>query len=319
AAKPGGHVVSGIERRHLNRRRNDRVRGRRARRHGEREVCRGARRDVERRARATSGPGRGCRQGIARACLVDAQVREGRDARHGGDARRSGQDATARIRADRHGHGTGEARRGVPLRVARRYLYRRCDRLRGRDVRRFDRGPGLAPRATVTLPVKVGSVFPEPSWAVTCTAGVIDVPAAVLLGCTENTKCAPMPAVILNVALGLPVSPVAAAVSVYPVPTLSTDSPENVATPLAAATVVVPESVPPPGFALSATVTVPVNPVAVFPCASCAVTCTAGVIAVPAVVLLGWTLNTSWLTVPDVTLNAALVAGLTPLAAPVSV
>src|SRR5439155_4953143 len=89
--------------------------------------------------------------------------------------------------------------------------------------------------------VKVGSVFPEPSWAVTCTAGVIDVPAAVLLGCTENNKCAPMPAVILNVALGLPVSPVAAAVSVYPVPTLSTDSPENVATPLAAATVVVPE------------------------------------------------------------------------------
>ena len=179
--------------------------------------------------------------------------------------------------------------------------------------------PGLAPRATVTLPVKVGSVFPEPSWAVTCTAGVIDVPAAVLLGCTENTKCAPMPAVILNVALGLPVSPVAAAVSVYPVPTLSTDSPENVATPLAAATVVVPESVPLPGFAPSATVTVPVNPVAVFPCASCAVTWTAGVIAAPAVVLLGCTLNTSWLAVPAVMLKPPLVADVTPVAAALSV
>src|SRR5438094_7224094 len=146
--------------------------------------------------------------------------------------------------------------------------------------------PGFAPSATVTVPVNPVAVFPCASCAVTCTAGVIDVPAAVLVGCTENTKCAPMPAVILNVALGLPVSPVAAAVSVYPVPTLSTDSPENVATPLAAATVVVPESVPLPGFAPSATVTVPVNPVAVFPCASCAVTWTAGVIAAPAVVLL---------------------------------
>ena len=42
-------------------------------------------------------------------------------------------------------------------------------------------------------------------------------------------------------------------------------------------------------------------------------------VLIVAVVLLGWTLNTSWLTVPDVTLNAALVAGLSPLAAPVSV
>src|SRR5438094_10517829 len=86
----------------------------------------------------------------------------------------------------------------------------------------------------------------------------------------------------------------------------------NVATPFTAATLVVPESVPPPGFAPSATVTVPVNPVAVFPCASCAVTCTAGVIAVPAAVLLGCTLNTSCLPVPAVTLNAALGAPLTP-------
>src|SRR5213076_3478350 len=37
-------------------------------------------------------------------------------------------------------------------------------------------------------------------------------------------------------------------------------------------------SVPPPGFAPSATVTLPLNAVATFPCASSAVTCTAGAI-----------------------------------------
>src|SRR5207244_13343019 len=98
-----------------------------------------------------------------------------------------------------------------------------------------------------------------------------------------------------------------------------TASPENVATPPAAATVVVPETVPLPGFAPSATVTVPVNPVAVFPCASCAVTWTAGVIAAPAVVLLGCTLNTSWLAVPAVILKPPLVADVTPVAAALSV
>src|SRR2546427_3629127 len=60
-------------------------------------------------------------------------------------------------------------------------------------------------------------------------------------------------------------------------------SPGNVATPPAAATAVVPESVPPPGFAPMASVTVAVNAVAVFPCASSAVTWTAGVIGAPAV------------------------------------
>src|SRR2546430_4469530 len=54
-------------------------------------------------------------------------------------------------------------------------------------------------------------------------------------------------------------------------------SPGNVATPATAATVVVPERVPLPGFAPSAIVTLPVKPVAVFPCPSSAVTCTAGV------------------------------------------
>src|SRR5947199_8698061 len=62
-------------------------------------------------------------------------------------------------------------------------------------------------------------------------------------------------------------------------------SPGNVTTPATAATVVVPERVPPPGFTPSATVTLPVKPVAVFPCPSSAVTCTAGVMDAPAAVL----------------------------------
>ena len=87
---------------------------------------------------------------------------------------------------------------------------------------------------------------------------------------------------------------------------------ENVETPATAATVAVPESAPPPGFAPSATVTLPVNWVAVFPWASCAVTCTAGAMATPAVALLGWTLKTSCVGVPTATVNAVLVAGVTP-------
>ncbi len=83
---------------------------------------------------------------------------------------------------------------------------------------------------------------------------------------------------------------------------------ENVATPETAATVVVPVSVPPPGFAPVATATSPLNPVAVFPCASRAVTCTAGAIVAPAVVFVGCTVKASWLAEPGVMLKAVLVA-----------
>src|ERR671922_3069856 len=88
---------------------------------------------------------------------------------------------------------------------------------------------------------------------------------------------------------------------------------ENVATPATAATLFVPDKVPVLGFVPSATVTLPVKPVAVFPCASCAVTCTAGVIAAPAAVLVGCTLNTSCVAVPAVMLKAALAAVGEPL------
>src|SRR6266550_4030610 len=96
-------------------------------------------------------------------------------------------------------------------------------------------------------------------------------------------------------------------------------TPENVATPATAATVVVPDRVPLPGLVPIASVTLPVNPVAVFPWASRAVICTAGLIAAPATASLGGTVNTSWLAVPAVMSKAALVAGLGPVAVAVSV
>src|SRR5207253_4482499 len=82
----------------------------------------------------------------------------------------------------------------------------------------------------------------------------------------------------------------------------------NVATPATAAAVAVPESVPPPALGPSVTFTLPTKPVATLPSASWAVTCTAGVIAAPAVALVGCTLKTSALGAPAMTLNAALVA-----------
>jgi len=90
---------------------------------------------------------------------------------------------------------------------------------------------------------------------------------------------------------------------------------ENVATPPLAATVAVPESVPPPALVPIATVTFPANPVAVLLLASRAVTCTAGVIVAPADVVLGCTEKTSCVAGPAVMLNAVLVA----LPAPVAV
>src|SRR5256886_329323 len=94
---------------------------------------------------------------------------------------------------------------------------------------------------------------------------------------------------------------------------------ENVATPATAATVAVPDRVPPPGFVPIAAVTLPLNPVAVLPCASWTVTCTAGVIVAPAVVLVGCTVNTSWLAGPGGMVNGADVAPAKPVALAVSV
>src|SRR5436190_1113976 len=80
-------------------------------------------------------------------------------------------------------------------------------------------------------------------------------------------------------------------------------APGNVATPSTASTAVAPTTVPLPLSLHDALPILPVKPVAVFPCPSSAVTCTAGVIAAPATVLLGWTLKLSCVAAPAVMLN----------------
>src|SRR5437868_5411891 len=83
---------------------------------------------------------------------------------------------------------------------------------------------------------------------------------------------------------------------------------EKVATPLAAARVVVPDSVPPPGLVPTATVMVAVEPVTVLLNASCTVTCTEGAIATPATAFAGCTVKASLVAAAGLMLNAVEVA-----------
>src|SRR5947199_9780617 len=71
---------------------------------------------------------------------------------------------------------------------------------------------------------------------------------------------------------------------------------ENTATPWLATTLFVPARVPPTGFRPMAIVTAPLKLVTVLPFASCAGTCTAGLIAEPALVFDGWIVNAGCLT-----------------------
>src|SRR5260370_27947419 len=52
---------------------------------------------------------------------------------------------------------------------------------------------GLAPSATVTVPAKLGTRFPNPSCALTCTSAVIEPPTGVVAGCTGNASRTPAP------------------------------------------------------------------------------------------------------------------------------
>src|SRR2546428_10145822 len=81
----------------------------------------------------------------------------------------------------------------------------------------------------------------------------------------------------------------------------------KLATPELAATVVVPESTPPPGFAPMAMVMLAEEPVTVLPSASSTVTCTAGEMPAPAVALEGWAVNANLVAGPGVMLNAVEV------------
>src|SRR5436305_1948593 len=94
---------------------------------------------------------------------------------------------------------------------------------------------------------------------------------------------------------------------------------ENVASPLTAATVIVPESVPPPGLVPIATVMLAVELGTVLPNASCTATCTAGASAAPAVALVGCTVKASREAAAGVMLNADEVAEVSGADAAVSV
>src|SRR5450755_2745846 len=113
---------------------------------------------------------------------------------------------------------------------------------------------GFVPRAIVTWFVAVVTTLPEASSMLTVTAGAIGLPAATLLGWTVNTNFAAEPTTLKGV-LDMPVSPVALAESVSPVPALLMLRFEKVATPATAVEVAVPLNVPPDGFVTAAIVT----------------------------------------------------------------
>src|SRR2546427_210566 len=94
---------------------------------------------------------------------------------------------------------------------------------------------------------------------------------------------------------------------------------ENVATPFTAATLVVPERVPPPGLVPIATVTVPVKAVVECSGAPRELAWSAGEMVAAVVVFDGCPVKASPLAAAGVMLKLALVAPVRPLAAAVSV
>src|SRR5262245_50075350 len=168
--------------------------------------------------------------------------------------------------------------------------------------------PGLKPMATVMLAVELVTVFPNVSCTATCTAGLIAAPAVVLVGCTVKASREAPAGLMVNAVEVAPVKTGRAACREWAVPDLSMDGLKNVATPLAAATVVVPPRSPPPGLVPMATVMFAVALVTVFPNVSCTATCTAGLIAAPAVALVGCTVNATLEAAAGLMVNAVEVA-----------
>jgi hypothetical protein len=117
------------------------------------------------------------------------------------------------------------------------------------------------------------------------------------------------PGVMEKAVLVAPVRPVALAASVYPFPVRLMERLPKVATPLTAATVVVPESVPLPGFEEIAIVTFPVKDVMVVPPLSTARTVMAGEIDAPACSVVGcWTNSRRVATAVNVTTAVSVIA-----------
>src|SRR5436190_10227635 len=74
--------------------------------------------------------------------------------------------------------------------------------------------PGLAPIATVMLAVELGTVFPNASCTVTCTAGEMATPAVALVGCAVNATLEATSGLMLNAVDVAPASGADAATSV---------------------------------------------------------------------------------------------------------
>src|SRR5436853_242008 len=108
--------------------------------------------------------------------------------------------------------------------------------------------PGLVPIAAGMPSVGLGTVLSNASCTVTCTEGEMATPAVAFVGWVVKASLEAAAGLTLNPADVAPASAPDAAVRVYPVPTLSMDRLENVATPDDADTVVVPDSAPPPGL-----------------------------------------------------------------------
>jgi hypothetical protein len=139
------------------------------------------------------------------------------------------------------------------------------------------------------------------------------------VGCAANASLVAPAAVTVNALEVAPVSPELDAVSVYPAPAALMERFEKVAIPLEAATVSVPESVPPPGFAPIAIVTLAELVVTMLPFVSWTCTVTAGEIETPGATFDGWVPNATFAAAPAVTVNAVEVAPASPELAAVSV
>jgi hypothetical protein len=120
--------------------------------------------------------------------------------------------------------------------------------------------------ATVTDADESVTVFPNASWTVTTGCDANATPATVDAdGCVVNANFDAVANVTSNVLDVAPVSDPDNADNVRPVPTVSTFNPLNVATPLTALTVAVPDNVP----ELTDTVTDAVELETLLPKASC--------------------------------------------------
>ncbi len=165
--------------------------------------------------------------------------------------------------------------------------------------------PTLFAIASVTLPVNPVATLPLPSSARTVMAGRMATLAVASVGCCAKTSCVAAAGMTLNAVDVAPIRLVALAPSWYPVPTLSIERVENVATPRAAATVDAPDRTPAPGLVTIATVISLAYVVSVLPNGSRAVTWTGGAIAEPETAFVGCTVNTSWVAGAGLTANPA--------------